>query len=247
MIDDIGARPRDLEPTHSAVWSAGHRAATEPTMVRPDVGGGSRHGSRGWMLLVGFAALALVGAGATAWWLTDDTREEQVAAVEASSPVEAESSPPVIAGPVLEPVVIAPAIERPEPAATIVPPDPIADPDPPVAEPSPAVEAVSAKPRARPSKIKPAAAKPAKEEPTGPEVIVRFRLEGGLAAADVKLGARVIAVRPRYDTRVIAGKYAAKWRTKSDDPWTSAGTVVIGESGEWKFLIGPSGARVSKL
>ena len=44
-----------------------------------------------------------------------------------------------------------------------------------------------------------------------------------------------------------AGHYAVKWRPDAGTAWKSAGSVDIGTSGEWKLIVGKSGARVSKM
>jgi hypothetical protein len=128
-------------------------------------------------------------------------------------------------------------VAAPEIAALPIAPVPIEP--PPVAAPPKIVEAPKVATRKPTRKVAPVA--------TGPEVTVHFRLEGGLAEADVKLGKRVIPVRPRYDGRVPSGKYDAKFRVATGDKWRDAGAIAIGASGEWKLLVGPKGARVSKL
>ena len=188
----------------------------------------------------------------------------------ASEPARESEPESAMVGPTLEPAkaladLASPPAEPRDPASLV--PSPAPAPAPAPAPPTPTSTTTTASvepvPAAGPAEVpvKPAsaAAKPAKPtatkpanpapapDPKGPSVIVRFRLEGGLAGADVKLGSLVIKVRPRYDAPVPAGKYSAKWRANPDDAWKSAGSVMIGDSGEWKFFIGPQGARVSKL
>ncbi len=248
--------PRDLEPTHSALqsrWgssSVGMEAA-EPTMshFEPEPPAGS---TKALLIIGGFALLAVAAAGGVALALREpagDASPTVAAKIEpAIEQAKAVEPLPAPQGPRLGELAVAPVPAPAEPAAPE--PEPAPAPAPPAAdEPAPAPPAADpvAKPAARP---KPAAAKPkpaaTKPEP-GPEVTVRFRLEGGLTEADVKLGSRIIAVRPHYDTRVNAGKYAVKWRPNVSSPWKSGGTAVIGTTGEWKFFIGPKGVRVGQL
>jgi serine/threonine protein kinase len=146
--------------------------------------------------------------------------------------------------------VDAPVDPAPEPAPE---PDPAPAPSKTTAEPTPTPKptpAAKPTPSTKPTQpAKPATTtpKPKPDDPPATKVIVRFRLEGGLTGADVKLGSLVIPVRPHYDTTVPSGTYAAKWRADPGDKWKSAGKVVLGTTGEWKFFIGPSGARASKL
>ncbi len=162
-----------------------------------------------------------------------------------ADPVAAEVVPPVAAAeptPVPAPTPApTPAVDAPTPAAEAPPPEPTPAVSP--NKPSkPSTKRPASKPEVTPSK-------PAKPEPApaGPAVLVHFRLADDLAGADVKLGAREIAVRPRYDARIPAGHYAVKWRADPGAPWKSAGSVDIGSSGEWKLIVGKSGARASKM
>ncbi|MBL8944327.1 MAG: hypothetical protein JNK45_14305, partial [Myxococcales bacterium] len=185
-----------------------------------------------------------------------------------------EPAPERVDGPRLEPLVAAPEVAAPEVAAPEVAAPEVAAPEvaaPPAAEaeraeaivedapevvaPTPAVgkarrrSAAKAKPAPAAKPAPPAGPTPAAEleAPRGPEVIVRFRLEGDLEGADVRLGKRVIAVRPHYDTRVVSGTHSVQWRARATDPWRDAGRVTIGSTGEWKFFIGRGRARVSRV
>ena len=243
----------DGEPTQSSVqarWESVSRGApaVEATVSQLDVAAPDRsRRSRALVLLGGFALLSMVGAGATSWVLAAD------------GPMPAPDARPVVGAPRLEPPAPAPARE-PEPAEVGATHEPeatnaLAELASPPAEPRalaslmlapaptpPAATSTTANASIEPASAavkptkpaKPAATKTAKPAPEleGPAVIVRFRLEGGLDGADVKLGSLVIKVRPRYDAPVSAGKYSAKWRANPDAAWKSAGNVVIGDSGE---------------
>jgi hypothetical protein len=268
--DASARRARDLEPTHSAAALPTRHDVPVVESTLSQLEATRVHAApRVWMILVAFALLAIVGGGTTAWLrLADRSVSQDVATAELVPAAEAivasphEPSPAYADGPRLEPVVAPPVavplvpvsevavsevaaapVDPTEHAATIV--DEAADivaPDPRGTE---SRRRTTSKAKPAP-KVKPRpVARPA--APSGPEVIVRFRLDGDLKGADVRLGSRVIEVRPHYDTRVASGTHTVQWRASASDPWRDAGRVTIGSTGEWKFFIGRGGARVSRV
>lgn len=246
-----GGDPRDLEPTHSAACVGAAATAT---------GRGAPIGSvsRAWIawVVVGFVVLAIAGGLTTAWLLPADGAAPVAApsAIEAPADAPADAAAPARevepAGPTPPPVVVeaqVSAVASPSPApSAAVEPDLAAVGD--AAHPSIAPAAVAKAPARKSIKRRPAGnSATAGDAAPSPEVIVRFRLEAGVSRAEVRLGHRVIVLAPRYDTRIAAGTYAVQWREASGEPWRSAGQVVIGPGGEWKFFIGPHGAKVSRL
>lgn len=255
---------RDLEPTHSAIdarWTppSGTTPTVETTISSLDVQAARpRSSARVWLLAAAAGVLAMLGAGATTLYLVLAEPQRATTAVAPATVVElpaasdaTEAEPP--AAPDLSPRASAespPVSEAvPTPRVAITPPDvastPVATPPPTAVEPA-AAPAQPSRSKAAPTKragTKPKAAPAA----LGPDVTVHILLDGGLVGVDVKLGARIIAVRPRFDGRVASGKYAAKYRVSPSDAWTSVGTVEIGATGEWKLVVAPGGAWVKQL
>ena len=238
---------RDLEPTHSSVELLAASAApvVDVTVSQLDVE--PPRGPRPWMLGVAAGVLAALGAGGTALYLalaSTPASAHRLHAAWTHAPTLALAIEDVV--PDLAPAAELAAIESaaaPEATPPVAPK--IEAPPPEIAAPK-----IEARQRETAKVQKPAPRKSARKvEPiaAGPEVTVHFRLEQGLGGADVKLGKHVIAVRPRYDGRIPSGKYAAKFRVATTDKWRDAGVIEIGASGEWKLLLGPSGARVRKL
>ncbi|HWB82241.1 MAG TPA: hypothetical protein VG755_45065, partial [Nannocystaceae bacterium] len=240
IVPSIAAR--DLEPTHSSVELLAGSAppVVDVTVSQLDVE--PPRGPRPWMLGVAAGVLAALGAGSTTLYLalaSTPAHAHRLHAAWTHAPTLAPAVEDVVPdlAPVEAPPVAAPVVEAAEITAPKIDAPTIATAkidSPPIAAPKPKTRAAKPTPKSEPIA-------------TGPEVTVHFRLEGGLVEADVKLGKRVVAVRPRYDGRVPSGKYDAKFRIAASDKWRGAGVIEIGASGEWKLLVGPKGARVSKL
>ncbi|MBX7082043.1 MAG: protein kinase [Nannocystaceae bacterium] len=164
------------------------------------------------------------------------------------APSEPPAEPAIANTPaVAAPTAATPAVDDTKAAAPSEPtPAPASEPTP--SKPTaPSKPPASKSPSSKPPASKPPSSKPEPESPAGPPVLVHFRLESGLAGADVRIAGRIVSVRPHYDTKIPSGRHAVKWRANVGDAWSSAGTVELGDSGEWKLFVGPSGAKLSRF
>jgi Protein kinase domain len=261
MSSPLAAAPsfdrRDLDPTHSSVESYAYPSASAPVVEATASDYdllASRESARvaPWQWIAAAAGLAVLGALGTAWLLVHrrEPAATLVVATQDDAPVLREAATPTLDA--AQDVIDQPdlsassAADPPTPPAAIVEPEPMPIP----AAPAPSVAPTRREPIAstRREPPKPAAKRPsAPASPTGPQVTVHFRLEGGLTAAELKLGTRVIILRAGFDARIASGRYTAKFRLTAAERWRPAGTVEIGPSGEWKLLLGPSGARVVEM
>jgi serine/threonine protein kinase len=260
--------------TGVGAWPASQQAET--TVSQIDLAREQPPRRRGWIVIAAAGLVAAIGLGAAAALLVPGDEPAAATASASPSKPAAAAVPqpePVVAGPSLAPVhtkaaapegttppldakVTSPddaKVPSPQDAKPTAPSEPLPGATTPVApsEPAPKPAApskpASKSPASKPPASKPPASKPEPESPAGLPVLVHFRLESGLPGADVKIAGRVISVRPHYDTRIPSGRHAVKWRANAGDPWSSAGTIELGDSGEWKLFVGPGGAKLSRF